>query len=129
MQKLTLRTVGVRHVASDGKNDVGEFDEAHLRSYVASLPGSFTVPDSSTAAGQRPGHMPGGPTAAGVRPGGLSAGLGRARFSRAVEERKSELLLSDPELGELEAHRLASNQIAKQRPDLLADYRADAQKI
>jgi hypothetical protein len=33
MQKLTLRQVGVRHVASDGKNDVGEFDEA-LRRYM-----------------------------------------------------------------------------------------------
>jgi len=116
-------------VASDGKTDVGEVDEAHLRSYVASLPGSYTVPDSDTAAGQRPGYMPGGPTAAGVRPGGLSAGLGRAQFTRAVEDRKSELLSSDPNLGELEAHRLASNQVARQRPDLLANYRADAQKI
>jgi hypothetical protein len=129
MQKLKLRTVGARHVASDGKNDVGEFDEAHLRSYVAQLPGSYTVPDSSTAAGQRPGYMDGPPTAAGVKPGGLSAGVARRRFTNAIETRKNALLSSDPELNELEAHRLACSQIAREQPDLLANYRADVQKI
>lgn len=129
MQKLTLRTVGVRHLASDGKNDVGEFDESHLRTYVASLPGSYPSSDSSTSAGQRSGSMPGPSTAARSRPGGLSAGLGRAQFTAAVEARKKRLLSSDRDLSEQEAFRLASKQIPKEQPDLLANYRADVRKI
>jgi hypothetical protein len=111
MQNLKLRTVGnSRHVASDGKNDVGEFDEAHLRAYVACLPGSYTVPKPERA-------------------GGLSTAGASRRFAEAVETRKARLLSSDRELRELEALRMASSQIAKEDPSLLSAYRADVQKI
>jgi hypothetical protein len=113
-----LRQVGTRHIVSietGGRNqDVGEVGEAHLRAYVATLPGSYTVPDSSTSAGERPGGQP---------------GLDQARFTRAVQDAKNLLLSSDPQMSEIEAHRLASGQIAKQRPDLLRKYRADVRRV
>jgi len=114
MQNLKLRTVGTRHVASverDGRHeDVGEFDEAHLRAYVATLPGSYTVVPS-----QRSPQL-------NVRGSGV-------RFADAVETRKRRLLSSDSGLSELEAHRMASLQIAKEDPSLLSAYRRDVQEI
>jgi hypothetical protein len=115
MQNLKLCTVGTRHVASverDGKHeDVGEFDEAHLRAYVATLPGSYTVLPSQRSSPQ------------------LSVRGSGVRFADAVEARKKRLLSSDSELSELEAHRRASLQIAKEDPSLLSAYRADVQEI
>ena len=114
MQNLKLRTVGTRHVASverDGKHeDVGEFDEAHLRAYVATLPGSYTVLPSKGS----------------LQMSVIGSGV---RFADAVETRKKRLLSSDSELSELEASRMASSQIAKENPSLLANYRADVQEI
>jgi hypothetical protein len=40
VKKLTLRQEGTRNIVSDGENDLGHIREAHLKSYVASLPGS-----------------------------------------------------------------------------------------
>ena len=110
MQNLKLRTVGARHVVSDGKNDVGEMDEAHLRAYVATLPGSYTV-------------LPSQPSPQ------LSVRGSAVRFADAVEARKKRLLSSDSELSELEAQRMASSQIAKENPSLLSAYRADVKRI
>ena len=132
MQKLKLRTVGTRHVASDGTKDVGEFDEAHFRAYVASLPGSYetaTAPDGSTAAGRRPGQMPGPQSGGNVPRGGMSRGEARQEFTRAVETDKRRLLSEDASLTELEAHRLAADRIAKANPSLLAAYRMDIEEI
>ena len=61
--------------------------------------------------------------------GGSGAETGespRQVFARLVETRKQELLLHDNRLGELEAHRKAGALVAKENPDLLKTYRADA---
>lgn len=110
MQNLSLRQVGVRHVVSDGKSDLGELPEAHLRAYVASLPGSYTVPNRETQSTAK-------------------NGFSRAQFADAVEQRKIRILASDPELKELEAHRLASSQIVKENPAMLSAYRSDVREI
>jgi hypothetical protein len=61
--------------------------------------------------------------------GGTGAETGespRHLFSRMVEEKKRQLMLSDNRLSELEAHRQANALVAKENPDLLKNYRADA---
>jgi len=50
----------------------------------------------------------------------------RQLFSRLVEEKKQQLMQFDARLGELEAHRKAGALVAKENPDLLKNYRADA---
>jgi hypothetical protein len=50
----------------------------------------------------------------------------RQVFSRLVEEKKQQLMQTDVRLGELEAHRKAGALVAKDNPDLLKNYRADA---
>jgi hypothetical protein len=50
----------------------------------------------------------------------------RQHFSRLVEEKKQQLMQTDVRLGELEAHRKAGALVAKENPDLLKNYRADA---
>ena len=50
----------------------------------------------------------------------------RQLFSRLVEEKKQQLMQTDARLGELEAHRKAGALVAKENPDLLKNYRADA---
>jgi hypothetical protein len=50
----------------------------------------------------------------------------RQLFSRLVEEKKQQLMHTDVRLGELEAHRKAGALVAKENPDLLKNYRADA---
>lgn len=50
----------------------------------------------------------------------------RQLFSRLVEEKKQQLLMSEPRLNELEAHRKAGALVAKTNPDLLKNYRSDA---
>ena len=50
----------------------------------------------------------------------------RQHFSRLVEEKKQQLMQTDVRLGELDAHRRASALVAKENPDLLKNYRADA---
>lgn len=50
----------------------------------------------------------------------------RQLFSRLVEEKKQQLMQFDSRLGELEAHRKAGALVAKDNPDLLKNYRADA---
>jgi hypothetical protein len=50
----------------------------------------------------------------------------RQLFSRLVEEKKQQLMQTDVRLGELDAHRKASALVAKENPDLLKNYRADA---
>jgi hypothetical protein len=50
----------------------------------------------------------------------------RQLFSRLVEEKKQQLIQTDVRLGELEAHRKAGALVAKENPDLLKNYRADA---
>jgi len=50
----------------------------------------------------------------------------RQLFSRLVEEKKQQLMQADVRLGELEAHRKAGALVAKENPDLLKNYRADA---
>ena len=50
----------------------------------------------------------------------------RHLFSRLVEEKKQQLMQTDVRLGELEAHRKAGALVAKENPDLLKNYRADA---
>jgi hypothetical protein len=52
----------------------------------------------------------------------------RQLFSRLVEEKKQQLMQSDHRLNELEAHRKAGALVAKENPDLLKNYRADAQR-
>ncbi|HMD85147.1 MAG TPA: hypothetical protein VKO18_10660 [Terriglobia bacterium] len=114
MQNLRLRTVGTRHVASverGGRNeDVGEFDEAHLRAYVASLPGTYTVPSPQKTTG-------------------LSTAFAREQFADRVETRKRTLLAEDNNLAELEAFRRATSEITREYPSLLAAYRADVEEI
>jgi len=61
--------------------------------------------------------------------GGSGAETGespRQLFSRLVEEKKQQLMQTDARLGELEAHRKAGALVAKENPDLLKNYRADA---
>jgi phage I-like protein len=50
----------------------------------------------------------------------------RQLFSRLVEEKKQQLMQTDVRLGELDAHRKAGALVAKENPDLLKNYRADA---
>jgi phage I-like protein len=50
----------------------------------------------------------------------------RQLFSRLVEEKKQQIMQTDVRLGELEAHRKAGALVAKENPDLLKNYRADA---
>jgi hypothetical protein len=50
----------------------------------------------------------------------------RQLFSRLVEEKKQHLMQTDVRLGELDAHRRAGALVAKENPDLLKNYRADA---
>ncbi len=110
MQQLSLRQVGVRHVVSDGRNDLGELPEAHLRAYVATLPGSYTVPASDRKLSR-------------------NAGLETVRFADAVETRRRTLLSSDPRLSDLEAVRMAIGLVLKENPAMLSSYRADVQEI
>jgi hypothetical protein len=61
--------------------------------------------------------------------GGTGAETGespRQLFSRLVEEKKQQLLQANAKLSELEAHRQASSLVAKENPELLKNYRADA---
>ena len=61
--------------------------------------------------------------------GGSGAETGespRQLFSRLVEEKKQQIMQTDARLGELEAHRKAGALVAKENPDLLKNYRADA---
>ena len=61
--------------------------------------------------------------------GGTGAETGespRQLFSRLVEEKKQQLLQAEPRLNELDAHRKAGALVAKNNPDLLKNYRADA---
>jgi hypothetical protein len=61
--------------------------------------------------------------------GGSGAETGespRQLFSRLVEEKKQQLMQTDVRLGELDAHRKAGALVAKENPDLLKNYRADA---
>ncbi len=50
----------------------------------------------------------------------------RQLFSRLVEEKKQQLMQADVRLGKLDAHRKAGALVAKENPDLLKNYRADA---
>jgi phage I-like protein len=50
----------------------------------------------------------------------------RQLFSRLVEEKKQQLMLSDARMNELDAHRKAGALVAKENPDLLKNYRSDA---
>ena len=50
----------------------------------------------------------------------------RQLFSRLVEEKKQQIMQADARLNELEAHRKAGALVAKENPDLLKNYRADA---
>jgi hypothetical protein len=115
MENLKLRQVGTRHIASafrNGRNeDVGEIDEAHLRAYAARLPGSYTVPNSAP------------------KDTGRGEGFACREFSAAVLNRAQQIRSSDSELSELEAHRLAMAQVAKENPNLPARYRTDAKEI
>lgn len=125
LPNLQLRQVGTRHVASvmqDGqRQDVGEVQEAHLRAYCASLPGSYQT-DSKNVAGMSRGNR---------RADGATFSKGEAsrKFMEAVETHKRRLLSDDPSLPELEAHRTAMQQISKANPALLAAYRADVEEI
>jgi phage I-like protein len=61
--------------------------------------------------------------------GGSGAETGetpRHIFSRLVEEKKQQLMQTDTRLDELDAHRRAGALVAKENPDLLKNYRADA---
>jgi len=114
MENLKLGRVRTRHIAyaqRGGKNEpIGEIDEAHLRAYVASLPGSYTVPNTPHDTGR-------------------SAGFARQKFNNAVLTRIGELRSANPELTELELHRLATAQVSKENPLLLSEYRADVQRV
>jgi hypothetical protein len=110
MKALKLRTVGVRHVVSDGKDDLGEIAEAHLRSYVAGLPGSYEIPKPQAQTG-------------------FNTNYARERFADRVETRTAALMRADSTVSKLEAHRLAISQIAKEDSILLAAYRADIKEI
>ncbi len=122
---LKLRQVGTRHVASvvrDGRNeDVGEVQEAHLRAYCASLPGSWQTYPKDAAAMSRGGR------GANVRT--LSKGEAQRAFTQAIQTRKALLLSQHRELSELEAHRLATQQVVKSEPNLVAAYRADIEEV
>jgi hypothetical protein len=50
----------------------------------------------------------------------------RELFSRLVDEKKQQLMQADNRLNELDAHRKAGALVAKENPDLLKNYRADA---
>lgn len=123
---LQLRQVGTRHVASvvEGgqRKDVGEVQEAHLRAYCASLPGSYVVPDSKNVAGMSRGNRR-------IEVTTFSKGEARQNFTQAVEAHKRRLLSEDSTLTELEAHRMAMQRIAQADPALLAAYRADVEEI
>lgn len=114
---LKLRQVGTRHVASVVRNgqreDVGEVQEAHLRAYAASLPGSYRCPTSETARTAN----------------GLSTAFAAQRFADAVEARKRRLLSEDSTLSELEGYRLAASQVSQENPSMVAAHRADVRKI
>src|SRR5208337_554568 len=102
MQRLKLAQVGTRHIAHGEDNKpVGEIDEAHLRAYVACLPGSYTVTPS---------------------PAKDTGAFATYRFADAVQTRKQRILSQDIMLSELAAHRMAVSQIAKEQPSLLAAY-------
>jgi hypothetical protein len=108
MQNLKLARVGTLHVAygEDGKV-VGEVQEAHLKAYVTQLPGAHYQSAEQKDMGCSAAH----------------------RFADAVKTRAHELRKADPDLSELEAHRMASSQVSKQNPGLLAAYRRDVQEI
>jgi 2-oxo-4-hydroxy-4-carboxy--5-ureidoimidazoline (OHCU) decarboxylase len=53
----------------------------------------------------------------------------RAQFARAVEEKKKQLLSAHPELSELAAFRMASDQVAKENSGLLTAYRKDSKSL
>jgi hypothetical protein len=108
MQNLRLGRVGTRHVAyDDAGKPVGEVQEAHLKAYVAGLPGAvYQTPEQKDA--------------------GCFAAY---RFADAVKTRAYELRKADPQLSELEANRLASSQVSKQNPGLVAAYHADVEEI
>jgi hypothetical protein len=145
MKELTLRRDGERHIVSDGKNDLGEIEDGHLKAYTMQLPGAYYQVEppragSVTAAGQRPGAYPpsgaitGGnvprsviydpPTAAGIKPGNAGALL-----TAGVQKEKARLLSRDPHLTELAAYRLATQRVTAGNPSLLAAYRADVKEI
>jgi hypothetical protein len=53
----------------------------------------------------------------------------RQQLAREVEDRKKELMRRNRELTDLEAFRQASEEVCTQRPELLAAYRADVQRL
>ena len=57
------------------------------------------------------------------------AGIYRRQFAREVEDKKEQLMLRDRNLSALEAFRLASLQVSKEKPELFAAYRADINSI
>lgn len=117
MQQLNLRQLGVRHVVSDGRNDLGEIGEAHLRAYCASLPGSYQAYSKSAVGMSRGSQQRGIITS--------SRGEARQEFAQAVQTLRNRLLSEDNTLTELAAHRLAVERIANADPDLLTAYCKD----
>lgn len=53
----------------------------------------------------------------------------RRQFAREVEDRQRQLMNRNRELSELEAFRLASNEVSKEKPELLHSYRKDSESI
>lgn len=122
---LKLRQVGTRHVASvvrDGRNeDVGELQEAHLRAYCASLPGSWQS-YSANASGMSRGNRR-------IEVTTFSKGEAHRELAQAVQNEMRRLLSEDPALPEIEVHRLATQRVVKANPALLAAYRKDGEKL
>jgi hypothetical protein len=108
MQNLQLRQAGVRHLAygEDGK-PVGEVQEAHLKAYVASLPGAYYQTPEQKDTGCFAAH----------------------RFADAVQTRAQRLREEDADLSELAAHRTATSQVSNENPALFAAYLRDVKEI
>ncbi len=59
----------------------------------------------------------------------MANGSKRRELAREVENRKDQILRRKPDTPELEAFRLAAQQVASEQPTLLAAYRADSERI
>ncbi len=53
----------------------------------------------------------------------------RRRFVREVEDEKARLMAWQPDLGASKAFFFAAQQVSKERPELLPDFRADSDTL
>jgi hypothetical protein len=101
---ITLKKSGNSHEVYSGNNYLGNIEEQHLRGYVTNNLGARLAGASAT-------------------------GSARVSLAAAVADRKAVLMHDRRDLSASTAHLMATAQIARENPGLLAAYRADSKPL